>query len=304
MLTGAFWPTEPACRVPLCPWARAGQQHSSDGGTTASSQRQEGGRRRGSPFSGGRHTRPGRSRAGGSPCSPASRTGLIWDSRLSTGAGERSWLTAPLARRRGGPRGGGRLESSTYKAVEHGAGDAAWQTHVHFPRRQLGRARASSISFLRLSAAAGSGSETAAPGLPQPPRSAAKGRSIPAAGGRSRCPPPPPPLAAADNGGREGGGRPDSTYLRRPPSTTLPSKCLPDRRDRKWRDRRRDHPSSPPPVPIRRAGTPPTGGCRRGVPSSPRCRAERLAGRRGAACREMQSGPRRSSLPAHASAPR
>lgn len=174
-------------------------------------------------------------------------------------------------------RGEENRKSSTYKAVEHGAGDAAWQTHVHFPRRQLGREGTSSISFLRGSAAAGSGSESVRPGSPQPPRSAAKGRSIPAAGARSRCPLLPPPLDAADNGGREGGGQPDSTYLRRPPSTALPSKCLPDRRDRKWRERWRNHPSSH----TRRAG-----GRGDANDASPSEWPSRAAGR------EMPAGPR------------
>lgn len=121
-------------------------------------------------------------------------------------------------------------QKSTYKAVEHGAGDAAWQTHVHFPRRQLG---ASSISLLRPRAAAGSGCRAPAQGLPQPRQCSAEGRSIPAAGGRSRC-----RAHSADNGGKEGGGRPDSTYLAGTRSSALPSKRLPDRRDRKWRGRR------------------------------------------------------------------
>lgn len=91
-------------------------------------------------------------------------------------------------------RGGRREErtekkkkKSTYKAVEHRAGDAAWQTHVHFQRRQLGWAHARSISFLGPFAAASSGSRALAQGFPQPPRASAKGRSIPAAGSPSRC---------------------------------------------------------------------------------------------------------------------
>lgn len=44
-------------------------------------------------------------------------------------------------------------------------------------------------------------------------------------------------LGCADNGGREGGGRADSTYLPGKRSRALPSKRLPDRRDRKWRGR-------------------------------------------------------------------
>lgn len=125
------------------------------------------GRRRASPFARGmqQHAEPGRCGAAGPAGSLASRTGLIWGGRLSTGAGEMSWLTALLAdmEQTGREGGGGREErmkkkKSTYKAVEHRAGDAAWQTHVHFQRRQLGWAHARSISFLGPFAAASSGS--------------------------------------------------------------------------------------------------------------------------------------------------
>lgn len=87
----AFRPLGLRRRALLCPWAPAADT-GSRGGT--------GGRRRGPPVQ-EMTARPGGPRAGGSARSPASRTGLVWCSRLST---ERSWRAAPLARRRG--RGG------------------------------------------------------------------------------------------------------------------------------------------------------------------------------------------------------
>lgn len=59
MLTRAFRPTQPTMQTLLCPWAQAGQQHSSDRGHSVLQQHMGG--RRGSPFAGGaRQARPGR----------------------------------------------------------------------------------------------------------------------------------------------------------------------------------------------------------------------------------------------------
>lgn len=199
---------------------------------------------------------PGRCGAGGPAGSLASRTGLIWGGRLSTGAGEMSWLTALLAdmEQTGRGGGGGGKERKKKKALtkQLSIEQETRPGRLMFISRGgswAGRMQAASPSsgLLLRPAAAPEPRRRDFRSLPVPRRRA--GASLQRAAGAGAA------LGCADNGGREGGGRADSTYLRGKRSRALPSKRLPDRRARKWRGRRGSPLLSLSPVPMRTAGT-------------------------------------------------